>query len=126
VGNRDPSIPKPPEPHDDLLPRRRPHRSATKRVVHLSIGIGLIVIGIVFAILPIVPGWPLTIVGLVYISMADDRVRRWLNRGDRRLPGGVRRGLRWARTKTKMSREHRSEAERARPKSPRPKQQPRG
>ncbi|MFO0828466.1 MAG: PGPGW domain-containing protein [Phycisphaerales bacterium] len=87
-------------PHDDLLPRRRPERSLAKRLAFLLVGAVLVVIGVVLGILPVLPGWPLTILGILVLSMADHRVRRVINWGDRKLPHRMRHGLRWARDRS--------------------------
>jgi hypothetical protein len=94
--------PRPLDLHGELLPPAPAERSITKRVVFLSVGSILVVVGVLLTLTPIVSGWPLWVVGLVLLSRASDRVRRVVNYGDRKLPGKVRSGLRWARDKSRL------------------------
>jgi hypothetical protein len=50
----------------------------------------LVVVGIVLGILPIVPGIPLIVVGVLMLAASCEPARRMLNRIDGRLPRKVR------------------------------------
>jgi uncharacterized membrane protein YbaN (DUF454 family) len=49
-----------------------------KKVLRISAGVGLVLIGIVGLILPIMPGWVFIIPGLVILAEHSPRIRRLL------------------------------------------------
>jgi uncharacterized membrane protein YbaN (DUF454 family) len=71
------------------------------RVVLVAGALACFVAGVVGWLIPVVTGLPFYAAGLVLLGMASERLRAWINRGERRLPGSLRRGLRtFARRKT--------------------------
>jgi len=84
--------------HEDDLIRADPRRRHPVRAFAL-IGVGAVLVagGIVLGPVPIVPGFPLVILGLALIGLGSERARRLINRSERALPGRLRRTLRAAR-----------------------------
>lgn len=58
------------------------------------VGLILLLIGVLLVVLPVVPGFPLVIVGVVMLATGSVRARRFMNSLERRLPSGVRAQLR--------------------------------
>lgn len=79
---------------DDLL--RAPLRTSgpVSRATHAVLGVILIVVGIVLAVLPVVPGFPLIAIGILMLAAASEPSRRFLNRTEHRFPAWLRRLLR--------------------------------
>ena len=50
-----------------------------KKIVRIAAGVGLILIGIVGLILPVMPGWVFIIPGLVILADHSPRIRRLLD-----------------------------------------------
>jgi hypothetical protein len=83
-----------PAPFGDLFPAPLTRRST---LVRASLGVGgtlLVIAGIALTILPVVPGFPLTIAGAIMLAGASRWIRDILNAIDRRLPRRVRSVLR--------------------------------
>jgi hypothetical protein len=79
---------------DDLLrPPAHPH-AALARAALLSLGTLLVITGVILTILPVVPGFPLTIAGLLMISGSSRTMRGLINASERRLPAWIRRIVR--------------------------------
>ncbi|MFZ9882007.1 MAG: hypothetical protein ACO3QC_11455 [Phycisphaerales bacterium] len=79
---------------DDLLkPPLHPH-AGLARAALLSLGTLLVIAGVILTILPVVPGFPLTIAGLLMISGSSRTMRGLINAAERRLPVGIRRIVR--------------------------------
>lgn len=72
-----------------ITPRRVP-----VRVAMIVGGILLVVAGIALGILPVVPGFPLTIAGVLMLAASSNLARRALNAIERVLPHRVRTTLR--------------------------------
>lgn len=73
-------------------PKRR--RGGVTRAFLIVGGIVLILVGIALVVLPVVPGFPLVIIGVLMIAAASAWVRAKLNGLERRLPTAVRARLR--------------------------------
>ncbi|MFM7135306.1 MAG: hypothetical protein ACKO0W_13440 [Planctomycetota bacterium] len=81
-------------PFEELFPAPATRRST---LVRASLGVGgtlLVIAGIVLTILPVVPGFPLTIAGALMLAASSKWIRDILNGIDRRLPRRVRSVLR--------------------------------
>jgi hypothetical protein len=83
---------RPPEPALFLSPVAR--RGAPMRAVMIVGGVLLIIAGILLGVLPVVPGFPLTIAGVLMLAASSSIARRALNAIERSLPHGVRSTLR--------------------------------
>ncbi len=64
------------------------------RALLLVGGIVLCLGGVALILLPVVPGFPLVIIGVLMIAAASAAARNMLNRLERRLPTGIRARLR--------------------------------
>jgi len=73
-------------------PRR--HRGGVARAALIVGGILLVLIGVALVVLPVVPGFPLVIIGVLMIAAANSWARNLLNSLERRLPTSVRTRLR--------------------------------
>jgi len=84
-----------PEPADDDLfpPPSRPKSIVSRAFMGFG-GVVMILLGIVLAILPVVPGFPLIGIGVLMLVAASEHSRKYLNRKEHRLPGAVRKVLR--------------------------------
>ncbi len=80
----------------DLFPPPRVKASLLVRAMFGTIGVVLILLGVVLGVLPVVPGFPLVAVGIVFLVAAGESSRRMVNRGERHLPKFVRRLIRRA------------------------------
>jgi hypothetical protein len=69
-------------------------RGGVVRVFLLIGGVALILIGLALVVLPVVPGFPLVIVGMLMLAAGSAWVRGRLNGLERRLPTGIRARLR--------------------------------
>jgi UPF0716 family protein affecting phage T7 exclusion len=81
-------------PEPDLFVSPDTRRKAPMRVAMIVGGIVLIVAGVGLGILPIVPGFPLTIAGVLMLAASSSLARRALNAIERVLPHRVRTTLR--------------------------------
>ena len=81
-------------PLPDLL--REPDRRHPfwLRILFLAISVVCFAAGVVGWLIPVVTGLPFYAVGLVFLGLASERVRRWLNRMERRLAERTRRRIR--------------------------------
>ena len=82
---------------DDLLGEPTRKRSPLVGMGLLVVGVVLIAAGVVLGPVPVVPGFPLVLLGLALAGLGSERARGWINRSERKLPGGIRRPLRAAR-----------------------------
>ncbi|MFM1823086.1 MAG: hypothetical protein RI967_1352 [Planctomycetota bacterium] len=64
------------------------------RVLLLVAGVALLVAGTVLGPVPVVPGFPLAVAGIVLLAGSSERVRSLVNAVERRLPERFRRALR--------------------------------
>lgn len=78
----------------DLFQPPEHEASPLNRWSHAVVGVVLIILGVILAILPIVPGFPLIAIGVLMLAAASEPSRRFLNRTEHRFPGWVRRLLR--------------------------------
>ncbi len=58
----------------------------TKHVLRLTAGVLLILVGLVCVILPVIPGWPLIIPGLMLLGIDSKKLRHWVDRNLVRFP----------------------------------------
>lgn len=65
------------QPRDLLPPPSRARRGNRRKVALVVLGVGLIVVGVVGGILPIVPGTPLVLLGIGMMATHSPR-GRWL------------------------------------------------
>lgn len=64
------------------------------RILFLAGAVLSFAAGVVGWLIPVVTGLPFYAVGLVFLGLASERVRRWLNRMERRLAERTRRRIR--------------------------------
>ena len=81
-------------PPDELLAKRAQQHSTLRRALLLTAGCILVVAGLSLGPVPFLPGFPLTMLGVVLLASASDRVRRLVNWGDAKLPTKIRALLR--------------------------------
>lgn len=83
------------EPIDDDLfpPPTRPKSIVSRAFLGIG-GVAMILLGIILAILPVVPGFPLIGVGVLMLVAASEHSRKYLNRKEHLLPEAVRKVLR--------------------------------
>jgi len=79
---------------EDLFPPPSRPKSVVSRAFLGTGGVLMILAGIVLAILPVVPGFPLIGVGVLMLVAASEHSRRYLNRREHRLPAPIRKLLR--------------------------------
>jgi hypothetical protein len=77
----------------DLIPHEWTQRPFYVRFVLALLGIVLIVLGIAFWLMPVIPGFFLTPIGVVLVAASSRTVANWVNACDRRLPMRFRRIL---------------------------------
>ena len=82
---------------DDLIGESPRKRSPLVGMMLLVVGIVLIAAGVALGPIPVIPGFPLVLLGLGLVGLGSERARGWINRYERKLPQGVRRPLRAAR-----------------------------
>lgn len=93
--------PEAPRPADGVLegdlipPPSHPH-AALARAALLALGTLLVITGVILTILPVVPGFPLTILGVLMVTGSSRAMRQFVNSIERRLPQWVRRIVRKA------------------------------
>jgi hypothetical protein len=73
----------------DLLRPGRP-RPLWLRVAGLAGAVVFFALGVVGWLIPVVTGLPFYAVGVVLLALSSDKVGRWVNRMERRLPLGTR------------------------------------
>ncbi len=69
-------------------------RSAFRRTALFVVGLLMVVAGIVLGIIPVVPGFPLTIAGLLMMAAGSSVTRSLLNHAEAKLPQRWRLALR--------------------------------
>lgn len=67
-------------------PRTGEARSAFRRTALFVVGLFMVIAGIVLGILPVVPGFPLTIAGLLMMAAGSSVTRSLLNHAETKLP----------------------------------------
>lgn len=77
------------DPSDDLLPPSRP-RSLLVRVGLMTVGVVLIAAGVALGPVPVVPGFPLVILGVLLVTMSSAAARKRVNALEKRLPRKMR------------------------------------
>ena len=74
----------------DLIPHEWTQRPWYIRFPLALLGMVLVVAGMLFWLMPVVPGFFLVPIGLVLIAASSRTVARWVNRAERHLPLRVR------------------------------------
>ena len=77
-------------PAEELFPPPTVRKSLFSRWMNGTVGVLLIVIGIILGILPVVPGFPLIAVGVLMVVASHEPSRRLLNRSERMIPRRLR------------------------------------
>jgi fatty acid desaturase len=80
----------------DLLREHEGHRPLWLRLVFLAAALVCFAAGVVGWLIPVVSGIPFYAAGLIFLGLASDRVRRGINRLERRLAETSRQKLRRA------------------------------
>lgn len=81
-------------PLPDLLREHEGHRPWWRRALYLIGALFCVVAGIAGWLIPVITGLPFYVAAIVLLGLASDRVRRLINRLERRLEEGTRRRLR--------------------------------
>lgn len=105
-----PAAPEPLEPSHDAAPPERQadllageflpapgstgQRSAFRRTALFVVGLLTLVAGIVLGVIPVVPGFPLTIAGLLMMAAGSSVTRSLINHAEAKLPRRLRLTLR--------------------------------
>jgi hypothetical protein len=89
--------------HDDLFRTPASRRGPFARALLVAGGALLLLSGIALGPVPVVPGFPLAVAGVVLLAGSSERIRRLANAAERRLPTRVRGVLRRA-MRTRRSR----------------------
>ena len=79
---------------DELFGPPPSTRRPAVRVLLLVSGAVLLFAGTVLGPVPVVPGFPLAVAGVVLLAGSSERMRRLVNAAERRLPERARRALR--------------------------------
>lgn len=82
------------DPEPLLFPTPSGGRNGLVRIGMVATGLLLVIAGIVLGILPIVPGFPLTIAGMLMLAGSSVIARRFMNWLERHLPMRLRRTIR--------------------------------
>ena len=69
----------------ELLPASNNRAGFIRKCVSVVCGLVLLTLGLLGILLPGIPGTPAFLVGLAMVSVASDRLRRWINYRDTRL-----------------------------------------
>ena len=69
----------------ELLPASNNRAGFIRKCVSVVCGLVLLTLGFLGILLPGIPGTPAFLVGLAMVSVASDRLRRWINYRDTRL-----------------------------------------
>ena len=83
-----------PPPLPDLLREQDGRHPFWLRVIFLAAALVCLAAGVVGWLIPIVSGIPFYVAGLVFLGLASDRTRRFINRLERRLAERTRRKVR--------------------------------
>ena len=83
-----------PPPLPDLLRDQDGRHPFWLRVVFLVAALVCLAAGVVGWLIPVVSGIPFYVAGLVFLGLASDRTRRFINRLERRLAESTRRKIR--------------------------------
>ena len=78
----------------DLLREQDGRHPFWLRAVFLAIALVCFALGVVGWLIPVVTGIPFYAAGLVFLGLASDRTRRFINRLERRLSESTRRKIR--------------------------------
>lgn len=78
----------------DLLREQDGRHPFWLRIVFLTLALVCFALGVVGWLIPVVTGIPFYAAGLVFLGLASDRTRRFINRLERRLSEGSRRKIR--------------------------------
>lgn len=81
-------------PLPDLLRERDGRHPFWLRLVFLGAAFVCLVLGVVGWLIPVITGIPFYAAGLVFLGLASDRVRRFINRMERKLSENTRRRIR--------------------------------
>ncbi|MGH7350105.1 MAG: hypothetical protein ACREI6_08800 [Candidatus Rokuibacteriota bacterium] len=81
-------------PLPDLLREQSEDHPFWLRAVFLVAALICFVLGVVGWLIPVVTGIPFYVAGLVFLGLASDRTRRFINRQERRLSENTRRKIR--------------------------------
>ncbi|HKW95568.1 MAG TPA: hypothetical protein VJX92_27015 [Methylomirabilota bacterium] len=81
-------------PLPDLLREHEGHRPLWLRLVYLVAALVCVAAGIAGWLIPVMTGLPFYAAAVVFLGLASDRVRRGINRLERRLAESTRRKLR--------------------------------
>ena len=69
----------------ELLPASNNRAGFIRKCVSVVCGLVLLILGLLGILLPGIPGTPFFLLGLAMVSVASDRLRRWINYRDTRL-----------------------------------------
>ena len=83
-----------PSPLPDLLRAQDGRHPFWLRILFLVLALVCFALGVVGWLLPVVTGIPFYAAGLIFLGLASDRTRRFINRLERRLAEGTRRRIR--------------------------------
>ena len=78
----------------DLLREHEGQRPLWRRLVYVLAALGCVAAGIAGWLIPVMTGLPFYAAALVFLGLASDRVRRGINRLERRLAESSRQRLR--------------------------------
>lgn len=81
-------------PLPDLFREPERRHPTWLRILFVAVALVFFAAGVVGWLIPVVTGLPFYAVGLVFLGLASDRARRWVNRLERRLAEGTRRKIR--------------------------------
>ena len=81
-------------PLPDLLRERDGRHPFWLRAVFLVAAVVCLALGVVGGLIPVVTGIPFYAAGLVFLGLASDRTRRFINRMERKLSENTRRRMR--------------------------------
>ncbi len=91
-------LPKPPIT-DEFIARRDQQHTTMRRLLMLIAGAILVTAGLALGPVPVLPGFPLTMLGLVLLASASETMRRLVNWVDTKLPRWLRAFMRKFRRK---------------------------
>ncbi len=78
----------------DLLREQDGRHPFWRRVLFLAAALICFAAGVVGWLIPVITGIPFYVVGLVFLGLASDRTRRFINRMERRMSEKTRRKVR--------------------------------
>ena len=81
-------------PLPDLLRAQDGRHPFWLRIVFLAVALVCLALGVVGWLIPVMTGIPFYAAGLVFLGLASDRTRRFINRMERRLSEKSRRRIR--------------------------------